>query len=76
MVDMELPKHFEKRMRDEILAGASNINLREFSFYFFEVGMAISIEMNNVELRSILTKAFTGDRFESLMVNALSRYVE
>ena len=38
MVNLELPKHFERKMRDEILAGAENINLREFSQYFFEVG--------------------------------------
>ena len=73
MVTMELPKHFEKRMKDEILAGASKINLREFSFYFFEVGMALAVENDNVDLRTILTKAFCGDRYELLTVNALSR---
>jgi len=73
IVHIELPKHFEKKMRDEMSAGASNINLRDYSHYFFEVGMKLATETSNADLREILTTAFSGNRFEELMVHALSR---
>lgn len=75
MVQMELPKHFEKRMRDEISAGAANINFREYSQYFFDVGIKISKETGDKDLQRILCQAFCGDRFQSLMMRSLSRYV-
>ena len=60
-------------MRDDLSAGASNINLRDYSHYFFEVGLAVAEEKKDDDLRVVLTKAFAGDRFDSLMVHALSR---
>mmetsp|Transcript_1441 Transcript_1441/g.2346 ORF Transcript_1441/g.2346 Transcript_1441/m.2346 type:complete len:199 (-) Transcript_1441:1726-2322(-) len=74
MVSIELPKHFERKMRDEILAGAENINLREFSFYFFEVGSNLAIETGNEDLRGSLQIAFAGERFRSLMMHSLSSW--
>mmetsp|Transcript_29246 Transcript_29246/g.64915 ORF Transcript_29246/g.64915 Transcript_29246/m.64915 type:complete len:196 (+) Transcript_29246:85-672(+) len=74
MVTLELPKHFEKKMREEILAGAQNIDLREFSFYFFEVGSTLAVEMKNEDLRQSLQIAFAGERFRSLMTNSLSSW--
>jgi GINS complex subunit 3 len=73
MVNLELPKHFERKMRDEILAGAENINLKEFSHYFFEVGSSLAIETRNEDLKTTLQIAFAGERFRSLMMHALSR---
>lgn len=73
MVNLELPKHFERKMRDEILAGAENINLKEFSHYFFEVGSNLAIETKNEDLKTTLQIAFAGERFRSLMMHALSR---
>jgi GINS complex subunit 3 len=73
MVNLELPKHFERKMRDEILAGAENINLKEFSHYFFEVGSSLAIETKNEDLKTTLQIAFAGERFRSLMMRALSR---
>lgn len=75
MVTLELPKHFERKMRDEILAGAENINLKEFSHYFFEVGSNLAIETKNEDLKTTLQIAFAGERFRSLMMRALSRYM-
>jgi len=72
MTTMELPKYFERRMRDNIAAGASNINLREFSSYYFEVGMQIAAEKKDKDLQDTLRIAFSGDRFRPLMVNSLS----
>ena len=73
MVQMELPKHFESRMRDEIAAGAGTINFREYSQYFFAVGIKISKETGDKDLQRILCQAFCGERFESLMMRSLSR---
>jgi hypothetical protein len=74
MISIELPKQYDRKMRDQISAGASNINLQEYSHFYFNVGMALAIETENADLRYTLTKAFSGDRFEALMVHALSRY--
>lgn len=74
MVKFELPKHFQKKMRDEIIAGAANINLKEFSFYFFEVGLKMAESMEDPDLRKHLLKAFAGDRFRDLMVHSLSSW--
>jgi hypothetical protein len=73
MVQMELPRHFDRRMRDEISAGAGTINFREYSQYFFTVGMKISKETNDKDLQRILCQAFCGERFQSLMMRSLSR---
>ena len=55
-VKFELPKHFQKKMRDEIIAGAANINLKEFSFYFFEVGLKMAESMEDpVSITTTLT---------------------
>jgi hypothetical protein len=72
-VDIDLPKHFERKMRDDLSASASNINLRDYSHYFFEVGLSLAMAKGDNDLRIVLTKAFAGDRFEALMVQALSR---
>jgi GINS complex subunit 3 len=72
IVEMELPKHFDRRMRDNIAASALNINLKEFSPYFFEVGMDIAEQLRDRDLQDTVRIAFTGDRYRSLMMNALS----
>lgn len=72
MVTMELPKHFDKKMRDNIAAGALNLNLREYSNYFFEVGMAIANTLQDEDLRDTLRIAFTGDRYRAVLANALT----
>ncbi len=72
-VSIELPKHYEKRMRDNIAASATGLNLREFSPYYFEVGMIIANERNDNDLKDTLRVAFSGDRFPDLMVNSLYR---
>jgi hypothetical protein len=74
MVDLELPKHFQRKMRDEIIAGANHINLKEFSFYFFEVGLKMAEVTDDEDLKRILTKAFSGERFRDLMVHSLSSW--
>jgi hypothetical protein len=73
MVELEFPKHFEQKMRDEIAAGAVDINFREYSNYYFQVGMALAAETGNSDLRETLTQAFSGKRYDSLMTHSLSR---
>lgn len=68
MASLELPKHFERKMRDEILAGAANINLKEYSFYFFEVGSRLATQLDSRDLKEIMFKAFSGERYRELMV--------
>lgn len=69
---MELPKHYNRKMRDNILAGAASINLKDFSQYYFEVGMKISETIGDEDLHNTLRLAFCGDRYRALMSNSLS----
>jgi len=73
-VEIELPKHYNKKMRDEILAGADNINLKEFSNYFFEVGTNLAFKLENDDLKVSLQHAFAGSRYRSLVMHALSSW--
>lgn len=75
IIEMELPKHYEHKMRDNIAASALNINLKEFSPYYFEVGMELAQHLDDADLQNTVRIAFCGDRYRSLMINALSRYV-
>jgi hypothetical protein len=81
-VSMETPKYFGKKMREEIKAGAAAINLRDYSNYFYEVGLQLSLakhhistqsQLDSKELQDILRKAFCGDKFKKLMVNSLTK---
>lgn len=72
MIVMELPKHFNKKMRDNIAAGALNLNLREYSNYFFEVGMGVAQSLGDVDLRRKLCSAFSSDRYQAVLANALT----
>lgn len=73
MVDIELPKHYGSRIREDIMAGASAVPLREYSFYYFEVGWKISRLLRDTDLRKTLRIAFTGDRYKSLMARAMAK---
>ena len=74
MVTMELPKHYQKKMRDSIDAGAESINLKEFSPYFYEVGVEIA-NLVDSDLKDTLRVAFTSERYRRLMNHALCRSV-
>lgn len=73
-VQIDLPKHYNKKMRDEILAGADNINLKEFSNYFFEVGTNLAFKLDSDDLKVSLQHAFAGSRYRSLVMHALSSW--
>lgn len=74
VVDMEIPKHFGKKMREEIRAGPEAIRLREFSFYFFETGLQLANAKNDRELLQVLRMAMAKERFKMLAVRTLFRY--
>jgi GINS complex subunit 3 len=72
-VTIELPKHYGRKMRDTINASALNLNLKEYSPYFFEVGMVLANDKKDTDLKDTLRVAFSGDRYSNLMVHSLSR---
>eukprot|EP01041_Mallomonas_annulata_P005413 gene5413-10834_t len=72
MVEVEIPKHFGARMRDEIMAGPSAMRLKDFSNYFFEVGLKLCKIKKDGDLQRTLRVAFCGDRYKTLMVRSLS----
>ena len=75
MVEVEVPKHFGPRMRDEIMAGPAKMKLKDFSNYFFEVGLKLCKIKKDKDLQQTLRIAFSGERFKTLTTAALSRYV-
>ena len=81
MVEIEFPKHYGQKMRHEMGAGAEKLKLRDYSYYFFDVGLQL-IEMEvgastetRTDLRDRLRGAFLGQRYHKLTMNALSQGV-
>jgi len=72
-VRIEPPKFYGLKMRDELRAGAESINLREFSYYYFEVGMRLAIALMDKDLLLNLRQAFVGERYRKILVRALSQ---
>jgi len=72
IVRLNAPKHFGTKMRDEMRAGATSINLRDFSFYFFDVGLNLSRISVDPDLRRTLRNAFVGERYRNLTVRSLT----
>lgn len=48
--------------------------MKEFSHYYFEVGIHLAIKLRNDDLKQILQIAFASSRFRSLMMHALSSW--
>ena len=74
MVKIEMPKHYGSKMRDAILAGASAVDLRDYSHYYFVVGLKLAkmVKPADEDLLRIMRKAFTGERFRDLCVLTLT----
>lgn len=76
IVKVHIPKHYGKIMQDEIKAGAKNINFKEYSHYYFEVGKELYKIKKHLPIGGPLIeatrKAFCGDRYKDLMTNSLS----
>lgn len=73
IVDVELPKHYGSKMRDAILAGAAPINLKDFSHYYFDVGLKLSKLLNDIDLQRTMRTAFVGDRYRNLLTHTLTK---
>ena len=61
-------------MYNEIMAGAEAIPLREYSYYYFETGLALAKTLRSKDMQDMLRLAFTGERYKRLMVRALANY--
>lgn len=70
-IDIEMPKHFGPKMRNE-LDSSSAVNLRDYSFYFFDVGLELVKLANDFDLLRTLRITFSGDRFKQL-INSLAK---
>ena len=73
IVDIEIPKYFGNRIREDILAGAGSVKLRDYSFYYFEVGCKICDIEKDSDLKRTLRQAFSGERYTELMAHAMSK---
>ena len=73
MIEFEMPKHFAVKMRNE-LASASSVNLRDYSNYFFDVGLELSKITRDNDLLRTLRTTFCGPRYRTL-INSLTKYV-
>ena len=68
-----MPKGFGLRVRDDISAGPASVRLRDFSYYYFELGFRICRLLNDENLLVILLMALCGERYTTLISRALSR---
>ena len=79
MVEMEFPKHYQRKMREELHAGAEAVDLRSFTQYFFDVGIKLAVEMTSSDVASredlmhTLRDAFSGGRYHRLIMNSLAQ---
>ena len=73
IVEIELPKHYGSKMRDAILAGAAPINLKDFSHYYFDVGLKLAKLVNDLDLQRTMRTAFVGDRYRNLLTYTLTK---
>ncbi|KAE9339297.1 hypothetical protein PF008_g11637 [Phytophthora fragariae] len=74
-VSVEPPHYLTKRFRRMLKAGPSSVNLREFSSYVLEVGrelMPLVVPAAQQEIDEILRLCFGGERYRSLLNNAMS----
>ena len=72
MVEIEIPKHYGPKMRDQ-LNSSSNINLREYSTYYFDVGLRLSQLTKDTDLLRTLRTTFCGDRYRQLLAKCLTQ---
>ena len=73
LLEIELPKHYGRRMRDEIEAGAGKIRFRDFSYYYFEMGRDLAKStLQDDDLLEKLRKAYAGPRYRALTARALT----
>ncbi|CAM9848663.1 unnamed protein product [Choristocarpus tenellus] len=67
MVDLELPKHYTEKFREQLDAGPGAVNLREKSKYYYEIGGVLAGLLNDRKLQDTLLVVFSGDRFRRLL---------
>lgn len=66
-----MPKYFNVKMREAIMAGPLAINFRSFSFHFFETGLKLARIVNDAHLPE-LRVAFCSERYKMLMDMAIA----
>jgi GINS complex protein len=79
MIEVQNPKHYGARMRNEIFAGPNSIKYRDYSYYFFEAGLRLAAlkkkpedKADRDDLVRFLRFAFSGERYTELINRALS----
>ncbi len=71
MIEVDYPKHYGSRIRNEIMAGPGAVRYRDYSIYYFDVGLKLSYIKKDTDLLKILKNAITGDRFNALTIRSL-----
>ncbi|CAM9619183.1 unnamed protein product [Sphacelaria rigidula] len=67
MVDLDLPKHYTHRFREQLDAGPAAVNLRDRSPFYYEVGVALAALTDDQRLQETLLMVFSGERFKRLL---------
>ncbi|CAM9320591.1 unnamed protein product [Hapterophycus canaliculatus] len=67
MVDLDLPKHYTEKFREQLEAGPGAINLRDRCPFYYEVGVSLASLTGDQRLQDTLLMVFSGERFKRLL---------
>jgi hypothetical protein len=71
IIEVEMPKYLNTKMREAMMAGPIAIDIRAYSFQFFETGLKLSYILNNSHLKE-LRVMYCGERYKRLVDIALT----
>ena len=75
LVEVKHPPHLGKKVREEAHADASSVAFGTLSEYYALAGHQVAHMLQDEELRMMVSRAYSGDRYRDLVDAAFSKYV-
>ena len=64
-VKIKLPRHYSKSFQAHLVAAPNNINLKDVSTYYYEIGYQMALKFKDFKLLKVLKKIYVKDFKES-----------
>lgn len=71
MVQLSVPKIFGEKVKRELLADATCVDLRDRSRYYFELGLKVSLLTNQTDVAMLVLSSFR-DRYQRILTECLT----